>query len=117
VGSRLAHLRRPARRPHQAAAAPALRRSARVPPPVRPTHEDSGTRPPASPSDDTGTPLRDRGVTLLGTVTAAMLSIVALAWIVAVVERWWILVPVMAVSLALTVIVLVVMGRLLDDDE
>jgi hypothetical protein len=45
-----------------------------------------------------------------------MLTIVALAWLVAVVGRWWILVPVMAVALALTAIVLVVMVRLLDDD-
>ena len=53
----------------------------------------------------------------MGTLTGAMLSIVALAWIVAVVGRWWILIPVMAVSLALTTIVFVVMVRLLNDGE
>ena len=67
------------------------------------------------PLDDKSTPLRDRGVTLLGTVTAAMLTIVALAWLVAVVGRWWILVPVMAVALALTAVVIACMLRLLDD--
>jgi len=53
---------------------------------------------------------------LLATVTAAMLSIVGLAWLVAAIGRWWILVPVMAVALALTAIVLVVMVRLLADE-
>jgi hypothetical protein len=46
-----------------------------------------------------------------------MLTIVALAWMVAVVGQWWTLVPVMAVSLTLTTIVLVVMARMLDDGD
>jgi hypothetical protein len=106
LGPRPAPLRQPARRPHQSA------------PAVRPTREHLDPRPPAlpPPSDDKSTTLRDPGVTLLGTVTAATLTIVGLAWLVAVVGRWWILAPVMAVALALTAIVLLVMVRLLDDD-
>jgi hypothetical protein len=118
VRPRLAPLRQPARRRHQSSAPPDERRSVRARAAVRPIRHDTAPRPPAPPPtlDDEGTPLRDRGVTLLGTVTAAMLTIVALAWLVAVVGRWWILAPVMAVALALTAIVLVVMIRLLDDD-
>jgi hypothetical protein len=55
---------------------------------------------------------RALGVMLLGTV----LSIVALAWLVAVVGQWWMLVPAAAVASALAASVLVVVVRLFDDD-
>jgi hypothetical protein len=64
---------------------------------------------------DEGPPLRDPGLTLLGTAAAAMLSIVALAWLVGVVDHWWILIPVVAVALALTGLVLAVATHLLND--
>jgi hypothetical protein len=41
--------------------------------------------------------------------------IVALVWVVGLVDRAWILAPVMAVQLVLTVVVLVAVARLLDD--
>jgi hypothetical protein len=47
--------------------------------------------------------------------TGAMLLIVALVCLVADVDRWWILIPVMAIDLAVTGAVLAVMARLLDD--
>jgi hypothetical protein len=50
------------------------------------------------------------------TVSAAMLLIVALAWLVGAVDHWWILIPVVAAALALAVLVLAVVMRLLDDD-
>jgi hypothetical protein len=59
--------------------------------------------------------LRDRGLSLLTIFTAATLLIVALVCLVAGVDRWWILIPVMAVDLAVTGVVLAVMVRLLDD--
>jgi hypothetical protein len=88
-------------------------------PALRPTKATTGAKPstPPSPPSEKASPLRDRGLTLLGTVTAAVLSIVAVSWLVAVVGRWWILVPAMAIALALTAIVLGVMIRLLDDSE
>src|SRR3954451_23365238 len=85
------------------------------PPLPRPEVRSACARPPAR--TDADAPLGDPGVTLLGTLIAAMLSIVAMAWIVAAVGRWWVLIPVMAVSLTLTAIVLLVMVRLLDDGE
>jgi hypothetical protein len=59
--------------------------------------------------------LRDRGISLLTIFTAATLLIVALVCLVAGVDRWWILIPVMAVDLAVTGIVIAAMVRLLDD--
>ena len=46
-----------------------------------------------------------------------MLVIVGLAAFTAVVGRWWILVPVMAVDLAATAAVLVSVARLLNDGD
>jgi hypothetical protein len=60
-------------------------------------------------------PLRDRGISLLAVFTAATLLIVALVCLVASVDHWWILIPVMAIDLAVTGAVLAVMVRLLDD--
>ena len=60
-------------------------------------------------------PLRDRGISLLAIFTAATLLIVALVCVVGSVDRWWILIPVMAVDFAVTGAVLAVMVRLLDD--
>jgi hypothetical protein len=111
LGLRLVRVPQPARRPHQGAAPPDAHRSVRPRSALNRTGEDTDPKP-----RGTSGPLRDRGVTLLGTVTVAMLSIVGLAWLVAAVGRWWVLVPVMAVALALTAIVLAVMVRLLADD-
>jgi hypothetical protein len=47
--------------------------------------------------------------------TAATLVIVALICLVGSVDRWWILIPVMVIDLAVTTLVLTIMIRLLDD--
>jgi hypothetical protein len=119
VEPRLEHLRRPTGRRRQSVAPPDERRSLRSLPSPHPTNEASVAKPstPPSPPNDTTSPVRDPGLTLLGTVTAAVLSIVALSWLVAVVARWWVLVPAIAIALALTAIVLGVMVRLLNDSE
>ena len=77
-----------------------------------PAVRDDTPKPPPRVEDEAGDP----GTTLLATVSAAMLSVVALAWLVGAVDRWWILVPVVAVALVLTAGVLTVVVRLLDDD-
>jgi hypothetical protein len=66
-------------------------------------------------SDGAERPLRDRGIGLLTVFTAAMLAIVALVCLVGSVDRWWILIPVMVIDLAVTALVLAMMIRLLDD--
>jgi hypothetical protein len=73
---------------------------------------------PSRPSrlDDEGPPLRDAGTTLLGAVSSAVLTIVAVAWLVGAVDRGWILIPAIGVALALTAIVLAVVLRLLDEE-
>ena len=76
-------------------------------------------RQPAMPAErpDQATSLRDPGIALLTTVTGAMLGVVALAWLVGAVDRWWILIPVIAAALALTAIVLTMVTRLLNDAD
>jgi hypothetical protein len=68
-------------------------------------------------ADSESPPLRDRGISLLATFTAAMLLIVALVCVVGSVDRWWILIPVMAIDFAVTGALLAVMVRLLDGSE
>ena len=101
---------------------PARRGSARPPSTSTPAHprRNRDARRPTSPSgpavaSSEPPQLRDRGITLLTIFTAATLLIVALVWLVGDVDRWWILIPVMAVDLAVTGIVLAAMVRLLDD--
>jgi membrane protein YdbS with pleckstrin-like domain len=77
--------------------------------------DDALTQPTSQPADEAG-PLRDRGMTLLATVACAMLPIVALAWLVGAIDHWWVLIPVIALVLALTAVVLVMITRLLDED-
>ncbi len=62
-------------------------------------------------------PIRDRGITLLIVFTTAMLVMVGLATLTAVVGRWWILVPVMAVDLAATIAVLASVAKLLSEGD
>jgi hypothetical protein len=71
----------------------------------------------ARPSTKDGRPTRpDRGVgLLLAFVTATLVMVVAVA-IVAVVDRWWVLVPVMLVDFAVTYAVIAMIARLLCDD-
>jgi hypothetical protein len=69
----------------------------------------------AAAADDASPPLRDRGISLLAIFTGATLLIVALVCLVAGIDRWWILIPVMAVDLTVTGAVIAVMGRLLND--
>jgi hypothetical protein len=54
---------------------------------------------------------------LLTVFTMAMLVVVALATITAIVGRWWILIPVMAVDLTVTAAVLASVARLLNDGD
>ena len=100
-------------------ASTARSRPARPPAPARPTAAGHDRPPPhasmrALPDRDSS-PIRDRGLTLLIVFTTAMLAIVGLAAITAVVGRWWILVPVMAVDLAVTAAVLASVAKLLND--
>jgi hypothetical protein len=71
---------------------------------------------PAVAAHDTS-PIRDPGLTLLTVFTLAMLLVVGLATITAIVGRWWILIPVMAVDLALTGAMLASVARLLNDGD
>jgi hypothetical protein len=65
----------------------------------------------------TGDPLRDRGDGLLGAFTAAMLVMVVLTVVVAMSNTLWILVPVMSVDFVLSVAVLLMVVRLLNEDQ
>jgi hypothetical protein len=95
-----------------------------VPPAARPERtstptprqpSDDAPPPKTAPADAASQPLRDRGVSLLAIFTGATLFIVALVCLVAGVDRWWILIPVMAIDLTVTGAVLAVMARLLND--
>jgi hypothetical protein len=93
-----------------------------APPPVRRSQPAARTRLDTSLTTrgtpaDASLPPRDPGITSLSTVTAAMLVIVALAWVVGTVGQWWILIPVVAAALTLTAIVLATVIRLLDDGD
>jgi hypothetical protein len=117
VEPRLEHLRHPG--PHsRRGAPPRVARPPRtsVPARPRPRPDDGATRPKSSPTPESP-PLRDRGISLLTIFTAAALLIVALVCVVGSVNRWWILIPVMAVDFAVTGAVLAMMVRLLDDDS
>ena len=95
----------PAARPPRSSV-PARRRSVRDAPQPKPS--------PVARSSES-VPIRDRGISLLAIFTASTLLIVALVCLVGSVDRWWILIPVMAIDLAVTGAVLAVMVRLLDD--
>ena len=117
---RLEHLQQPAPRTRRTAA-PRVARPGRTSPPARsrPRQDHHATRPKSPPAaaapGNESPPLRDRGISLLTIFTAATLLIVALVCVVGSVDRWWILIPVMAVDFAVTGAVLAVMVRLLDD--
>jgi hypothetical protein len=66
---------------------------------------------------DEGSPLPDRGAGLLAVFTTALLVMVALAVVVGMIDAWWILVPVMAVDLALTATVIAMVIGLLHDGD
>jgi hypothetical protein len=59
--------------------------------------------------------MRDRGVGLLIVFTAGVLVMVALVTLTGAVNRWWILIPVIAIHLAVTAAVLAGIARLLND--
>ena len=112
---RLERLRQPG--PHRRRGAPPrVARPPRtsLPARARPRPDNGATRPKSPPAPESP-PLRDRGISLLTIFTAATLLIVALVCVVGSVDRWWILIPVMAVDLVVTGAVLAVMVRLLDD--
>jgi hypothetical protein len=117
VEPRLEHRRQPA--PHaRRTATPRVARAPRTSLPARsrPHADHRATRPNSPPAPGgKSPPLRDRGISLLAIFTAATLLIVALVCVVAGIDRWWILIPVMAVDLTVTGAVLAVMVRLLND--
>jgi len=102
-------------------------------PPVRtrapgsaPTAPSASTRrghvappPPGAPPDSSRgpAPLRDRGSVLLLVFTSALLVMVGLISLAAVVDRTWILIPVMAIDLAVTAAVLASVFRLMGNDD
>jgi hypothetical protein len=71
-----------------------------------------GPRPPSTPSDDG----RDVGLSLLISFLAAALLMVGAVVAIGIVDRSWILVPVMIVDLAATFCVLATIAHLLRDD-
>jgi fatty acid desaturase len=71
-----------------------------------------GPRPPATSGDDG----RDAGLSLLISFLAAALLMVGAVVAVGIVDRSWILVPVMVVDLAATFCVLATIGHLLRDN-
>jgi hypothetical protein len=71
-----------------------------------------GSRPPSTPSDDG----RDVGLRLLISFLAAALLMVGAVVTIGIVDRSWILVPVMIVDLAATFSVLATIAHLLRDD-
>ena len=114
---RLEHLRQPNAYPRRTA--PRVARAPRSSVRAGPRSNGDLPRPkpppaPVAPSSESS-PIRDRGISLLAIFTAATLLIVALVCLVGSVDRWWILIPVMAIDLAVTGAVLAVMVRLLDD--
>ncbi|HET6550203.1 MAG TPA: hypothetical protein VFG79_17205 [Solirubrobacter sp.] len=62
-------------------------------------------------------PLRDRGITLLFTFVAALLTVVGLICLVAIVDTTWILIVAMAIDLAITIGVLAMLFRLAGDED
>jgi hypothetical protein len=72
-----------------------------------------GPRPPSTPSDDG----RDVGLSLLLSFLAAVLLMVGAVVAIGIVDRSWILVPVMVVDLAVTFCVLAAIAHLLRDDD
>ena len=109
-------VRPPEQRPRRRAAPADARRSLRSLPPARAARDEAETPPLPTAENDEESLAGDAGTTLLLTVSAAMLLIVALAWLVGAVDHWWILIPVVTAALALAVLVLAVVMRLLDDD-
>jgi hypothetical protein len=103
---------------------PAARKSARPVPTARPhvsprgdsasprPRDDHAQRADAEPHED-----RDRGLSLLGVFTCAMLLIVGLASLTAVLGQMWILAPVMAIDLTVTGLVIATIARLLRDGD
>lgn len=75
-----------------------------------------GHAPPPDPSRGPA-PLRDRGSVLLLVFTCAMLLMVGLISLAAVVDRAWILIPVMAIDLTVTAAVLASVVRLMGNDN
>lgn len=111
---RLEHLRQLAP-PRRRATASGLARTPRPSPVALPRSERDAPQLASSIEGSEPPPVRDRGISLLASFTTAMLVIVGLVCLVGGVDRWWILIPVMATLLALTGLVLAVVIRLLED--
>lgn len=77
-------------------------------PPTR-QHQSGSSAP-----EDRPPPEQDRGLGLLIMFTAGALVMVALIVLTAVVDHWWMLVPVIAIDLAVTAAVLASIARLLN---
>jgi len=75
--------------------------------------------PPGAPADSSRgpAPLRDRGSVLLLVFTSALLLMVGLISLAAVVDRAWVLIPVMAIDLTVTTAVLATVLRLMGNDN
>jgi len=110
VAPRLEHPRPAARTRRPPTTTGARPRRPSLPTPARPTRPELARNP-----APVASPLRDRGIGLLAAFTVAVLLIVVLAVVVGAIDRWWILIPVMAVDFAVTAAVLVMVARLLDD--
>lgn len=104
--------RAPTRRRRPAEPAPMQPRGQQVPSGSPPARTVPGRPPPSRPSDGG----RDVGLSLLGSFLAAALLMVGAVVVVGLVNRLWVLVPVMAVDLAATFCVLATIAHLLRDD-
>lgn len=72
--------------------------------------------PPASPrTSRQGGPAMDRGIGLLLIFTAGVIVMVGIITLTAIVDRWWMLGPVMAFDFAVTAAVMAIIVRLLRD--
>ncbi len=103
--------RLPARRPRPGSGGPSARRDGR--------HEAASTpalltRPSDQAGDQRAEPA-DRGIGLLIIFTAGVLVMVALIALTAIIDRWWVLGPVMAIDFAVTAAVLAIIVRLMDE--
>jgi hypothetical protein len=109
---------RPPRTPHPRGAPVRTRprrttATARSPGATRHGHD---VLPAGAPPDSSRGPLRDRGSVLLLVFTSALLVMVGLISLASIVDRAWILIPVMAIDLTVTGAVLATVVKLMDND-
>jgi hypothetical protein len=136
IGAHLKHIDQPARRRQIERARGASRQAAAkrlagadrqiLPGTERPirdsgSHPTPGVRALAPPTEtrgsDSGSAPARRFAAALSVFLAAVLTVVGAVWVAAVVNQWWILIPIIAVLVLATFAVLATVLRLLDGDR